>query len=535
MSAALLPGALLLAAVMVLIGHFWPIRWGVDVGDEGYLLYGSAGLLRGELPIRDLRAYDPGRYLWCALWLRFLGPSFFAQRVAMGVVLAATLTLTAWWLGAVCQSWIVTVPALVLVAVWMLPYYKAFEYLFCVAFLILGHGLLMPAPTPALFGLLGFVLGLALVFGLNIFVYGLATFAAIVTLKLGVVGFDVWAAGFGGIGRIQAFALGGALGLLPAAYFFLGVKGFARAYWRRKILAPLRRGSTNLRLPLPWPWVASARQFDEFSPLRRHAFKILFLLPVFLVLRLALEIRGLGPEDLISLSFLISAGVVTAVYLHPFFSRADLEHLFPVIFPLILTLVALIPRDSEKLGVVLVFAVATIVSIWTLDRRNGSLFTMALAKTKARFVGATENFLVEEDKCRHLVAVRDLVERLSRRDQPVFFAPFLVSFYCLFDRRSPVYDIFCVYPASLEDQAAMIAALEASQTPLVLVNDVALDHREERRFSRTHPEVWRFLDATYQRSDQSATLGPEVVVWLRPTAYSMKTSGDSAIAPERRN
>ena len=41
--------------------------------DEGYLWFGVQQLLKGRLPHRDFRSYEPGRYLWSALWARLFG------------------------------------------------------------------------------------------------------------------------------------------------------------------------------------------------------------------------------------------------------------------------------------------------------------------------------------------------------------------------------------------------------------------------------------------------------------------------------
>ena len=62
------------------------IRLGINLGDEGYLVYGTTRLMEGEVPIRDFRAYDPARYYWCALWFWLLGPGFIAARVSMAVL-----------------------------------------------------------------------------------------------------------------------------------------------------------------------------------------------------------------------------------------------------------------------------------------------------------------------------------------------------------------------------------------------------------------------------------------------------------------
>ena len=68
---------------------------GVNLADEGYLLLGSNAVLDGQVPIRDFRAYDPGRYYWCALWLKFLGRKYSTLRLAMAFIMFCSLSLSA--------------------------------------------------------------------------------------------------------------------------------------------------------------------------------------------------------------------------------------------------------------------------------------------------------------------------------------------------------------------------------------------------------------------------------------------------------
>ena len=53
----------MVAAFGVHLVAFWVGRnEGLRGGDEGYLVYGASRTRMGEVPIRDFRAYEPGRY-----------------------------------------------------------------------------------------------------------------------------------------------------------------------------------------------------------------------------------------------------------------------------------------------------------------------------------------------------------------------------------------------------------------------------------------------------------------------------------------
>ena len=159
------------------------IKIGLNTADEGYLHFGSVNLLEGKTPIRDFRAYDPGRYYWCALWMRSVAPTFTAQRLAMGFIMVLGLSIVCYLVFESGQSWTLAILAAILTLTWMRPYFKAFEILFSLIattvsfFVIIG-----PGTTSYLFS--GFMVGVALFFGLNFGLYmGLSVLLAILSIS----------------------------------------------------------------------------------------------------------------------------------------------------------------------------------------------------------------------------------------------------------------------------------------------------------------------------------------------------------------
>jgi hypothetical protein len=87
----------------------------------------------------------------------------------------------------------------------------------------------------------------------------------------------------------------------------------------------------------------------------------------------------------------------------------------------------------------------------------------------------------------------DAVEALRSGRGNVLAVPVLAWVYAVLGLRSPVYDTFCVYPASVDEQEQMLTEVRRADVDVAVVVDLALDGRECLRFAATHPLVWRWL------------------------------------------
>jgi hypothetical protein len=191
-------------------------------------------------------------------------------------------------------------------------------------------------------------------------------------------------------------------------------------------------------------------------------------------------------------------------YAHHAMSRADHPHLAPGAGPLLVAL-------GAGLGL-LPYGWAIVAALAALSLRTVYLPFEGLGRWPAPgelvpFEAGRTALRLPADQAGWLGRVRAVVEEHSRPGDPVAILPFLVTLYPLLDRRPAVYDVFCVYPATAEEEAEMIAQLRTSGARLALIDDHPLDGREDLRFRRTHPRVWAHLHQEFELL-AVADLGP---------------------------
>jgi hypothetical protein len=490
------------------------IRIGFNIGDEGYLYLGSLEVLKGSVPVRDFRAYDPGRYYWCALFMKFFTDRVLAMRLAMGVVVVATVTIVSWLLLAVFDEPVVMGLSALISFVWIRPYYKAFEALFSVMAVSVSF-LVLSSPSPSAYVLAGAAVGAALFYGLNHFLYTGLSVAGALTIAL-------WLQDTGPVSALLLWtAVGLCLGLVPTLYLLIRVSGYRAAYWHHKIRPVLERRSSNLAVPRPWIWSQSNASLLQLSGARQLVIKSVFTsMPLIYGVSLlwALIDFDLHPSRS---SLVASSAIVGLIYLHHVHSRADVNHVMQGIQPLVLLVscgaAVLAPPILGVATLVTVLAVSSWTLIPAFDQRY------QLRRDPASFVAfrsAETELMLPRDQAAMLDGIRDFVDENSAPGDSVLFAPLMPSFYPLFDRSPAVYDTFCVYPASPAVQSGIIGELESCDAQLAVIMQVSMDGRDDLQFSETHPLIWEHLHTSFEPVDSSEfpELPPRLVLFRRPSA-----------------
>ncbi len=457
------------------------------VPDEAYLWYGTLRTLAGEVPLRDFRSYEPGRYYWSALWLLLLGRGIVPLRIGVHAFFFGGLTCGLLALRLAGASWPSVVATGVLLAAWTERQHKLFERAWALAAVLPGVIVLLHPGWPAA-AACGAVAGASAFFGLNIALYSTAALAELALLAA------VKSGGALGVGvAVAAFAGGWCAGALPLASLALAVRGFAARLVQRRVSAVVARGATNLPLPVPWPWRPVPTTGLRLSRLGWRLLGASFVvLPAFglaVVVWAALAERN----DVAAHAALISGATVGAAWLHHAFSRADLAHLSTAAPPFLVAFGALFAGTGwALLPVLLAWSALTVVAVNPrLDRLRRQ------ASYERRDIGGAAIWLPRHEARLH-DAVSATAGRLLGPEEPLFAAPTLALFFPLLGRRSAVYDTYCLYPAGAHEEDAMIESLEREGARLAFVEEVPFDGRDELRFSRTHPAVWAYLTSRFE-------------------------------------
>ncbi len=480
----------------LIMATWWPIQryfTGVLLADEGFLWYGVRRTLLGEVPIRDFMAYDLGRYYWSAAIMGLMGDNgIMALRLTAGIFAGLGLFLALVVIARSCREddILVMITSAVILTLWMFPQHKLFDITASIA-LICGLAYLIERPSLRRCFVCGLVLGLAAVFGRNHGLYGaIGCFGVIVCLavfnhgRLKVIpALGWWAAG------IMA-------GYMPMLLALAFVPGFAGAYWE-VLRFTFEWGSTNLPLPVPWPWR---------PPINISNFMIgsLFIsLPLSGMAGVLYFIYARFKDKTMPPAAAASA-FLTLPYAHYAFSRADIHHLALGIFPFLIGSLAILAASSRKVKIA-VIALLLIVSLVVMLPSRHSAWQGLNGGENVRLGGDT---IITDPATAHSIALLRSLDMQYCRDGRTFLAvPFWPGAYAVLERKSPIWEIYPLVPRNSRFQEKEIERIENAEPGFVIVWDLALDGREELRFQNTHPLIDQYIRQNFEQIKEPLTTG----------------------------
>lgn len=494
------------------------IHFGLNLADEGFLWYGAQRTFAGDVPIRDFQAYDPGRYYWTALWMWLAGDDgIIVTRWAAVLFEALAVAVTAGAVWRQTRSAIVAVLAsgsciLLMHNLWHARYEPAAALLQVVAL-----AWLIERRADLQFFLGGLQAGLAAFVGRNVALYGavglVAVVASIAFMERRAVSRR----------RLLLIAGGGLAGALPLLAMLLFVPGFETAFWQ-SILRHFELGTTNISLPIPWPWVLpyAGPWSIQVAELFYGVFHL--LLPVFggaVVAWWLLRDRRLPAEHPV----FMAAALLSLPYAHYAFSRASMEHLVRAGAPLMLALAVLPVRRARWRFVPALLLAAVLAFISPLDLHGVRVVGGSPALSPLHWLDGRKNcrettvgrdrLCVPDFTAQTVEGARALVNRFVRPGESALVVPFHAGLYPALGLKAPTWEIYPLFPATPAFEVDEIERIEKARTRLVIFSTFALDDRPDLHYSVTHPLITAYLSRSFSIVPQAA-LPAGVIAAARP-------------------
>lgn len=494
--------ALALAVLLPLAAYLWLGARNLNISDEGFLWYGVRATQAGEVPMRDFQAYDPGRYHFCAALAPLFGDGVRGLRASLAVFQALGLLCALRVAQRVARGWPWQLFVALVLMLWMFPRHKLFEpSLAAMACWVAVR--LVERPSRARHLATGVFVGLAGYFGRNLGLYcGLATGALVL--------FVAWkqrAPDFAR--RAGAWALGVALGYAPMLAMFAFVPGFAAAFGD-SLRAILVHGA-NIARPWPWPWRVELAGVPPEIAFRNALLAVAFLVPVLTLPGVLLAALRTRASELPARAACIASAVVALFFLHHASVNSGAWHLAQCSPPFLLALLAL-PQLSgaRRRGV----AVAVCSGLALVTLAFGASSNPDLNQTLGRrFVSQRVGAETLELSPRHAQVLAGIQGALASTvgDERVFLAPNLAAFYCVLGKRSPSWWLFFFWDATPAEEQELLDELAGVDWALIM--EPARED-QERRFSDSHPIVWRQFQRQWSRI-AAPGLPPDFVLFRR--------------------
>ena len=471
--------SILIPFLALIIPYYKLHNVGFNISDEGYLWYGVQQTLKGKVPIRDFRAYDPGRYYWCVFWCKIFGDNLLSIRLGMKVFQFIIYFIIFVTLNPVLNSVPIIFLLLITLSLWSSIIHKTIDNAVPVLSIAsLTYFLMFPSQfSMACFGL---VLGFTLIIGLNHFIYnGLAMIGTLV-ISYSILNSDIILFGLIGL----------CLGVLPFIMFLM-IPRSASTYWEKKIARILIRKTTNLKLPIPLPWNNHPEKMNN------NVYKIalqwtLLIIPIFYLISIIL----LWSTELNS-PLLLASILVGIPYTNHIYSRADKNHIITGISPLIFGLFGIYQFNILIFWPLFLLLLLSFYHlVWKADYRFYYDRNYAKAHTKL-FLGKLE-ILLPQTLSDQIIRITTFIKN-NDLDKSKFFAPMLAGYYAILNTSTPTYDTFPVYPPSQKEQEKMLADIKNSDIDFCMIRNFALDGEENLKFEKTYPQVWNYLNNEFKQ------------------------------------
>jgi hypothetical protein len=496
-------------------------RYGFNWGDEGWLWYISQRTALGQVPVRDVFSYDPGRYYWSAAVFKLLGRDGFYEQLAANYLFGAVglaISYLALARTGVSRGWRIALLVLLGIALGF-PRHKIYEQTIS---LIAVAGITFIVSRPEKLRRwfsYGIAAGVAAFVGKNSGVYvALAALLAFLLLKISRAStpYRPLAALFAGV----------AIGYLPMIFMVIHYAGFGSVFLQSVLLAP----HWAWALPVPFPWHSHANALHGLDALQVRAVSWLCLavpLSYLLIILNGARTRLRGTQALAT-----GASLAGVPCLYQAFYHADFFHIAQGFVPFVVALGAfsqhLSATGRRRWGTVCFSGLTVLVLGCWLPVEP----LIQHLRTKARAPQSVEqitmdgrDFEVPAGQASVMRRVDVAFRNCGAHDGGFLEAPFYPGLYAFLKTRAPFWETYYFWPRDEALQDKHIQALIENRTSLVLMNpEASFDGQDWLRIGRTYPKLVSFIQTHYERVQAPLPQGFELY-WL-PQACRVAPSPD---------
>lgn len=482
-------------------------RYGFNWGDEGWLWYVSQRTALGQVPIRDVLSYDPGRFYWSAAVFKLLGRNgFFEQLVAAYLfgVIGLAVAYVAMIRAGLTRAWRIAV--LILLAIVLgFPRHKVFEQTLS---LVSAAGITFVLHSPSLpkrWFAYGLATGIAAFFGKNFGVYFVvAALLAIVFLRF---------SGTNTSGRtVAAFVVGTTAGYSPIFLMMVCYRGFLGAFIKSVLLAT----HWEWGLPIPFFWAHHVHGLCAVDAIQTRGISWLCVL---VPLSYALLVwRGLRSHFRGTQPLATGASLAGIPCLHHAFHHADFPHIAQGVVPFVVAVpvFSYCLWNTGKRGWSLVcFSIVSllILACWLpAEPLVQHLQAQAIApQGLSRVEIDGRDFEVRTEQAQVMRAVQVAFRNCGSMDGSFLELPFYPGLYAFLGTRSPSWEVYYFWRHSEAEQQQEIDALVQNHTSLVLINkEASFDRLDWVKIVNTNPQLVRYISSAYELTRTKLPAGFEL-------------------------
>jgi len=286
------------------------------------------------------------------------------------------------------------------------------------------------------------------------------------------------------------------------------IDGFA-AGLIASIIDLIDSGTTNIRLPVPWPWLYDKAEMGwvlwMIGVSKGLGFIAIVAVPLMAILAMARRpLARFRQTDVL----VLCAAFTGLGYAHYAYSRADLTHLALSIAPLLLTALSV---GAAHIGAILTSIVVLGLSVLALTPEKTYLAQLILKKPLSTIsVNDTELHVFPDIKTSLDEVEQALAQHPEARDH--FLAlPNFPGLYAIYDKKMPIWETYSLLPRNAAFQAAELARAKAASPDMILLSDHALDQRTELKYSKTHTVLYQWIVENYRALPPSSSFTSLIV------------------------